>query len=336
MSDRPRSSDSSRPGAAAARHPAVGRLLGHAGLAPRQHHKLLCVWPLVAGPAAGRSRAPRYVGLGEALASGQLAVEELAGASVPHVAVDNRGDVAVLVLFGEELRGALQNRIANASFLVPARSRVVIDVSCVEEGRWARREAGGFHASGEVLSTAVRRKVADQVRASSAAGHGFRSDQWEVWRDVGDRLAHAGADSHTFSYADYLATRETELGEATRAFRCVPGQVGFVAALGDEVVGLEAIGRPEVFAGAFEGLLRAYLVDAVDQALVAAKRAAPPAAPRFESPEALVAALVAAPAESTPSLGTGEDMRLHGGGVSGCALVAGDVVHLTAFPSEGA
>jgi hypothetical protein len=35
--------------------------------------------------------------------------------------------------------------------------------------------------------------------------------------------------------------------------------------------------------------------------------------------------------ESGPSLGLGEDLRLRGNGLEGCALVHGDLVHLTAF-----
>ena len=111
-----------------------------------------------------------------------------------------------------------------------------------------------------------------------------------------------------------------------------------MAAIGDEIVGLEAIGRAEVFARAFDGLLRSYLVDAVDAAHVRERERSP--AVRFDAPEAFLAALAAAPATERPSLGLGGDLRLQGGGVAGCALVHGPagpaaVVHLTAFARGG-
>jgi len=100
-------------------------------------------------------------------------------------------------------------------------------------------------------------------------------------------------------------------------------------------VGLEAIGRPEVFATAFAGLVRAYVVDAIDAAAVSARPDEPVPATRFDAPEPFLAALAAAPAEQGPSLGLGSDLRIEGEQVCGCALAAGDVVHLTAFPAPG-
>ena len=53
---------------------------------------------------------------------------------------------------------------------------------------------------------------------------------------------------------------------------------------------------------------------------------------RYDTPESFVAALAGAPARSGPSLGLGEDVRIQGNGIVGCALVHGSVAHLTAFP----
>lgn len=53
--------------------------------------------------------------------AGSLRVDEIdKGGSVSHVRVVNQGKRPVLFLFGEEIRGAKQNRVANATFLVPA------------------------------------------------------------------------------------------------------------------------------------------------------------------------------------------------------------------------
>src|SRR4029453_2780554 len=121
-------------------------------LAPRQAHKSLTLWPLVRGGAP--STALEYITLSEAFARGQIAIDELQkGATVPHVQATNRGAVAVLVLFGEEIQGAKQNRIANASFLVPPHEEVILDVSCVEHGRWARRRGPPFERAGTGIAS---------------------------------------------------------------------------------------------------------------------------------------------------------------------------------------
>jgi hypothetical protein len=306
----------------------VSRFLSRLALAPRQAHKALTVWPLV--PTSPGPAAPAYGTLSDAIASGTLVVEELPGATVPHVAVENRGELAVLVLFGEQIQGALQNRTVNASFLIPPRARVDIDVSCTEVGRWTGR--GAFKATSELVAHAIRRKMAKAVSGSRKRGQRFDANQREVWSEVDHRLDSSRIGSNTRAYADYVAARRSELASAAAAFHPVPGQVGFVAAIGSEVVGVEAIGRPEVFAAAFSGLLQAYLIDAVDAAAVSAREEA--AAVRFESPEDFLAALAAAPGEEGPSLGTGRDVRIEGDRVCGCVLVAGDVVHLTAFPEQ--
>jgi len=55
---------------------------------------------------------------------------------VPNLAVDNKGERFVLFVEGQELRGAKQNRVLNASVLIAAHTKTVIPVSCVEQGRW--------------------------------------------------------------------------------------------------------------------------------------------------------------------------------------------------------
>lgn len=53
--------------------------------------------------------------------------------------VTNSGDLPVLILDREELVGAKQYRILNLIVLVPAQSKTLIPVSCVEPGRRSYR-----------------------------------------------------------------------------------------------------------------------------------------------------------------------------------------------------
>ena len=101
-----------------------------------------------------------------------------------------------------------------------------------------------------------------------------------------------------------------------------------------QVAGLEAVGRPELFAHVFPTLVRGYAIDAVDAQLVHDRETKRSGARGFDALEPFLSALAEAPVASEPSLGLGEDLRLDTGGVAGCALFAGDVVHLTAFPAE--
>src|ERR1700730_11677852 len=59
--------------------------------------------------------------------------------SVLFLKVVNGADRQLLLLDGEELLGAKQNRILNTTVLVDAHTEVIIPVSCVEQGRWGYR-----------------------------------------------------------------------------------------------------------------------------------------------------------------------------------------------------
>jgi hypothetical protein len=255
------------------------------------------------------------------------------------VSVRNVGDTAVLVLFGEEIRGAKQNRIANASFLVPAQQQIDIDVSCVEQGRWRGRPEAAtgrarFGSTHGVVSRSLRQSLARDVGAARAAGESFRSDQGRVWDMVGERIAYARTESPTHAYADYAETRSTDLAEMRRAFRPLDDQVGFVAQIGEAVVGVEAIGSPGVFASVFERLIDGYAIDSIDAAAASVREEAPSG--RFNEPEALLEALRLSPVRTSPSLGLGRDLRIHGRDVEGCALEADGLVHLSAYPAPDA
>ena len=77
-----------------------------------------------------------YIPLKEAIADGLLIISEVdESGSVPELKVTNCAEVPVLLLDGEELVGAKQNRIINTPILLKKLSETIIPVSCVEEGR---------------------------------------------------------------------------------------------------------------------------------------------------------------------------------------------------------
>src|SRR4051812_28402098 len=62
--------------------------------------------------------------------------EKSEGGSVPELLVKNKGDLDVIIIEGEEVRGAKQNRIVNTTIIIPAGEEIIVPVSCVEQGRW--------------------------------------------------------------------------------------------------------------------------------------------------------------------------------------------------------
>ena len=248
-----------------------------------QRHRLLTLFPVV--DPGGRSLPHRL--LSEALEEGTLRIEEVSEeGSVPELMACNEGHRDVLVLDGEQLRGAKQNRMTNRTLLLPAKSKTRIPVSCMEQGRWHRRRRG-FEGAPDHAPPAVRRRVRDAEAASAAGGPGpqgrGRPDrarpeersrerearrsrayaQSDVWSSIADLSVRSGVRSDTGALDHLFEGRRDELEEGARGFPRMAGQVGLVAAVGDRVVGMDLLGAAGVHARHHERLVRGYLFEAL-------------------------------------------------------------------------
>lgn len=104
--------------------------------------------------------------LDEALSEGSAEITEIGEAgSVPELRFLNKGNKPILLIDGEELIGAKQNRILNLSILAPMGEKIVIPVSCVESGRW-HYKSRNFRSSNRMHFARSRMKKAYQVSAS--------------------------------------------------------------------------------------------------------------------------------------------------------------------------
>ncbi|MBN1322342.1 MAG: hypothetical protein JXA87_16045 [Thermoleophilia bacterium] len=127
--------------------------------------------PLCILPLHGTTKVKaRYVLLEQAIERGTLTITEVSeGGSVPFLHAVNKGPWPVLIFDGEELIGAKQNRIANATILVGV-GKTVLPVSCVEQGRWSHRSrafSSGTYASHPKLRSEKERQVREHLLAEA-------------------------------------------------------------------------------------------------------------------------------------------------------------------------
>src|ERR687895_2359877 len=136
-------------------------------------------------PLQGDTHAEQEISLLEgALQAGTLHLEEPHEAgSVPELRVVNEGSLRVLILEGDKLIGAKQNRVVNSSVLVAAGSDLTLPVSCIERGRWSYRSRAFSPGTGSP-HLALRRLETRSVHDSLRYGRGRRSDQSAVWKEV--------------------------------------------------------------------------------------------------------------------------------------------------------
>jgi len=281
--------------------------------------------PLTLVPLLGGAPAGPYVLCAEALGSGMLTITEQDVASVPELVAANAGDLPALLLDGEHLEGARQHRILNTTVLVPARSRTVIPVSCVERGRWHVQGRPDFAPSDVHAYARLRTLNKEQVARSARAGRGRATDQGAVWKDVAERSTELGAaPSATGWMGDAIRDRRAAIEETLRAFPGPrAGQVGVVACVGGRPVALDVFDRPETLAPLWERLVRGYAMDAIG--------AEPEPSGRADVDRFLEAA-AAADATEHDGVGLGTEVVLTSPEVVGSALVwEGAVVHAAAF-----
>jgi hypothetical protein len=135
----------------------------------------------VLGLSAAGDPDPDYLTLDEALAERSVHVVEVSEAGqIPELKIVNEGELPVLLLDGEELLGARQNRVINLTMLAPAHQTRVVPVSCVESGRWHHVSRG--------FAAAPRAQFAEGRAAKNAAGDELDDDNRQPNIGSGRRL----------------------------------------------------------------------------------------------------------------------------------------------------
>lgn len=281
--------------------------------------------PLTLVPLFGGLPAKEYIIGADAFADGSLTITEVdESGDVTHLKASNQSSHPVLLLDGEHLEGAKQNRILNATVLIGANRTTTLPVACVEQGRWHYEASSSFEPSPDIAYGQLRSKNAVRRSANVRASGSRDVDQSEVWDEVGMMHDRVGANSPTGAMSDGYAHRRAELDVMKSAFaEPEPGQTGVIACIGGMPVALDAFDRPETLTKLWPRLLSGYSLDALGHEEMALDDAA---VKRFLDKAA------AAETTSHEGLGLGMDVILTAPDVVGNALTWEDgIVHLALF-----
>jgi hypothetical protein len=293
---------------------------------PAQSFDGLTMWPLVGESYNG---IPNYIPLDEALEKDLAEVTEVSDTgSVPELHFKNGALKPVLLVDGEELIGAKQNRVLNVTVMAPAEKDITIPVSCVEAGRWQHRSRK-FSSSGRAHHSRGRAKKAAQVSASLDAGMGRRSDQSEVWDEISAKSARMHVHSNTSAMEDIYEQSRRPLEDYVGAIKPIQNQVGAVFSVHGRIVGIDLFDHPSTLNRILPKLVQSCALDALDPLDV------PVDGQETESRvsvDKLFTDMRASEMKSYPAVGDGEEVRLAASNIAGSALVVnGGVVHLNAF-----
>jgi hypothetical protein len=206
--------------------------------------------------------------LEEALAAGTATVSEIGAGQVNTVRVCHRGSRPLLIIDGEEIVGAKQNRVFNASFLVGPNEIVDVPVSCVERGRWAYNKPA-FGSPARTLTSTARGQKLSRVAASVTRSGSYDADQGAVWRDVDELLAKSNVHSGTASFSDAVESRLNDVDEAVSGVNVLPDQVGIAVIRGPHLVSMDLLGTPALFRRAWRKIARGVFAEQYGQSIPA-------------------------------------------------------------------
>ena len=289
------------------------------------------IHPLV---ATNVPQAP-WVLLHQAIAEKSIEVFEKTNANVTEVLARNLGAAAILVLEGEILVGAKQNRVVTATVLIPAAATVPVAVGCVQQGRWhfvsPTFDIGSMPAEPQLRSRTV-------YETSSGRGH----DQARLWGDVAMSMRVRGVQSASADYVEAQSTHDrvqasrSDRGDEesrARAFDVAPGQVGVLVRGRDRrdgaarLLGIELLGSPGLWAAMAFRMMRSYLFGA---------GIAPRGDGAEPDPRGWLDEIARATIDAHPTAGLGARLALRGARLAGAGLWHdGRPAQLAVFPIRG-
>lgn len=297
------------------------------GIGTPQTAANLIMVPLSGNPPA----ALEYILVDEALSNKEVLVEEVSeGGTVPEIRVTNFSEKTVLVVDGTELVGAKQNRIVNASFLIPPKSVTKIPVSCVEQGRWGYR-GKTFQRSVHHAAHSIRKANVMHHKETLKAKQGYRSDQGRVWEHVACMSHAMDAPTATGAMHDVYEQKKSSFEELEKKIRPVRGQTGAAFLVGGSFAGLDLFDRPATLENLFPKLLSAVAVEAMMAGKTGKGSSRTDQSP-VEKVRRVLDEIASSFFEKFDPVGVGEDWRYEGKLSLGKALYFnGDLIHFSAF-----
>ncbi len=210
---------------------------------------------------------PDYICLQEALDLGVIVISEIGeGGSVPELKAVNKGKQPILIVDGEELIGAKQNRVVNTTIMLAPETTTIIPVSCVEAGRWSySKDSKIFSKSENVMPESARKEKIKQVDASLKRNSQYKACQSEIWDDVERDLNYLRIASSTAAMAEIFEKKEKDLNDYLKDFSIVPEQKGILVFFNGKPVGLEFISKDIVFKKMYNKILKSYVIEALKE-----------------------------------------------------------------------
>jgi hypothetical protein len=193
---------------------------------------------------------------------GLVEINETEPENVNMLCVSNNAVTPLIILDGEEIIGAKQNRISNSTYIIEAKSSMNIMVSCTEAGRW-NYTSKHFGHSGYFAESRVRRAKAEDVGKSLKNSGRRCSDQSRVWDTIDDVNKEMNVESETSALRDMYTINKKKLNKYVDHFPYRDGMIGCVILVNGVVLGIELLFNQSWYRDNHRRIVESYVPEAI-------------------------------------------------------------------------
>jgi hypothetical protein len=286
---------------------------------------------------------------------GLVKVKEVSDAGrVPTLYVINDCKSHVLFLEGDQLVGAKQNRICNSSVLIAPESFGEIPVSCVEQGRWAKKSSA--FASSNNSATPEMRKILKESKREARKKYILQQQLAELDEDASEVHEHAAvhhasqgavwdkvetmqfmhlSPSQTSSMDDVFESKRNLIERALQTFKYPLNAQGWIIAINGEIQTIEMFGEKALCEKAWERVMGGCVLESMGKVgqRHRDKKETMPKIDRVKEQQVFRALdrLIKLVWERVAAVSAGEEYRGDDGSLIGSQLqLDGQLVHLSA------
>lgn len=219
-----------------------------------QSYKGLTIIPL----KAETSNTIDFLTLNKGFDLGLVEVRECEVEDVNNVIITNNAVTPLILIDGEEIIGAKQNRIVNKTLIVPPKTKMKISVSCTEKERWSYKNNHicNFEQSDYIANSNTRRAKASALDECSF--------QYKVWDSIDTFSKRCSIKPKTSAMADCYEDFSKSQDEYLNHFKLSNGQTGLIAIIDNEIIGVEIFTSHEIYENYHDKIIRSYIIDSLD------------------------------------------------------------------------
>ncbi|MDO5850062.1 MAG: tubulin-like protein [Methanobacteriaceae archaeon] len=224
---------------------------------PIQNYNNISIIPL----KSNSSTKADIMSLKKGLELGLVEVKECEPSTVNTIMVTNNAVTPLILVDGDEITGAKQNRIVNTTILIPPKTTMPVSVSCTEHGRWHFKDNSESKA---IFSHSEYFANSNTRRAKAQNSYNDMDCQAVVWDSISQVESRMEFKSATAALNDSYENVMKDQEECIEHFKVLDGQTGLIAIIDGEVRGVELFANHRMYKDYHDKIIKSYIIDSLN------------------------------------------------------------------------